>query len=60
MPPPHVKEQVAQALQAPTQSTGHDEGEQVWDSTALFSPPYVVVQDTPPNAAAVDSLNVRV
>ncbi len=54
LPPPHVREQPPQPLHEPTQFTGHNAALQVCDCTAAFSPPYVEVQDTPPNAAAVD------
>jgi hypothetical protein len=58
VPPPHVLVHPAHPLHAPTQSTGHDTAAlQVCDCVLPDSPPYEVVQDTPPNDAAVDCVN---
>jgi hypothetical protein len=48
LPLPHVLEQLPQLPHVPTQFTGHVAELQFCDSVPLFSPPYVVVQDTPP------------
>ncbi len=58
LPVPHVFEQVLQLPQAPAQLTGHDAVLQFCDCVPAFSAPYVVVQDTPPDDAAVDCVNV--
>ena len=55
---PHVTGQLSQLLHEPTQLTGHDAVLQFCDCVLPVSPPYVVVQDTPPLADAVDCVNV--
>jgi hypothetical protein len=60
LPLPQVLEHEPQLLHDPTQLTGHEEVEQVWDCTAPLSQPYVAVHDRPPDEAAVDDVNVRV
>jgi hypothetical protein len=49
---------VPQLPHVPTQLTGHDAVLQFCDCVPPFSTPYVVVQDTPPLAEAVDCVNV--